>query len=297
MGQRPNIDIAGMFPLMRGGRTRQQMMRRNTKVPTIKALQKGLDILRKFAYEKENWGPRELGKSLSISKSSALRVLQTLADENFLSAANTDGKYGIGPELWRLGTVLNKKTNLVAIAEPILRRYVAEFNETMYLFTHSKGQVTFDLEVECSHSLRYHLKIGLPHDIGRGAAGKVVLASLPSETSERIFKDLKKDRRIKVVELGKKVQLVKAKGYSFTVSERVRGIVGFAAPIFGSDYVFLGGVLLTMPEVRYRQKDHRVYAESVKRCAGEIAFVMGSKALKRVSGRHGFRSHVKDLTL
>lgn len=262
-------------------------MRRKTKAPTLKALQKGLEILRKFAYEKENWGPRELGKSLSISKSSALRVLQTLADEDFLSAANTGGKYCIGPELWRLGAVLNKKINLVAIAEPILRRHVGEINETMYLFSHSKGRLTFDMAVECSHSLRYHLKIGLPHDIGRGAAGKVILASLPPEKSERLFGDLRKDRRINVDELTQKVQIVRAKGYSFTVSERVKGIVGFAAPIYGPDHVFLGGVLVTIPEVRYKQKDHRTYAESVKRCAGEIAFMMGSKTLKRLYGRNG----------
>jgi len=270
-------------------------MRRKTKPPTIKSLQKGLEILRKFAYEKETWGPRELGKALSISKSSAQRVLQTLADEDFLSAANTEGKYGIGPELWRLGAVLHKKINLVAIAEPILRRYVAELNETMYLFTYSKGQLTFDLEVECSHSLRYHLKIGLPHDIGRGAAGKVILASLPSETSERILKDLRKDRRINVVELKQKVQIVKAKGYSFTVSERVKGIVGFAAPIFGPDHIFLGGVLVTMPEVRYEQKDHKVYAESVKRCAGEITFMMGSETPRRLVGTKASRPHGGDL--
>jgi DNA-binding IclR family transcriptional regulator len=258
-------------------------MKRKTKVQTIKALQKGLDILRKFVYEQENWGPRQLGKSLSISKSSALRVLQTLADENFLSAANTDGKYGIGPELWRLGAVLNKKINLVAIAEPILRRYVGEINETMYLFSFSKGRLTFDMAVECSHSLRYHLKIGLPHDIGRGAAGKVILASLPSETSERLFGNLRKDRRINVDELRQKVQIVRAKGYSFTVSERVKGIIGFAAPIYGTDQVFLGGVLVTIPEVRYKPKNHRVYAESIKRCASEIAFVMGLKSLKRLN--------------
>jgi DNA-binding IclR family transcriptional regulator len=262
------------------------MMGTKTKAPTIKALQKGLDILRKFAYEKEHWGPRELGKSLSISKSSALRVLQTLVDENFLSAANTDGKYCIGPELWRLGAVLNKKVHWVAVAEPILRRYVAEINETMYLFTYCKGHLTFDLAVECSHSLRYHLKIGLPHDIGRGAAGKVILAGLPSETSEGIFKDLRKDRGINVDELRQKVQLVKAKGYSFTVSERVKGIVGFAAPIYGPDHVFFGGVLVTIPEVRYTPKNHKVYAESIKRCAAEIAFVMGAKNTKRLDGRN-----------
>jgi DNA-binding IclR family transcriptional regulator len=255
----------------------EQMMKRKTKAQSSKALQKGLGVLRKFAYEKEDWGPREIARSLNISKSSALRVVQTLKNENFLSPAETDGKYRIGPELWRLGAVLNKRISLAAISEPVLRRHVSEINETMYLFTYSKDQLTFDMTVECSHPLRYHLKIGVPYDIRRGAAGKVILACLPSEKSERIFTDLRKDREINVDDLKQKVQAVRAKGYSFTVNERVMGIVGFAAPIYGPNQIFLGGALVTIPEVRYRQENHKTYAELVKRCAGEISFIMGSK--------------------
>ena len=75
----------------------EQMIKRKTKAQSSKALQKGLDVLRKFAYEKEDWGPREIARSLDISKSSALRVLQTLKNQHFLSPAKTDGKYCIGP--------------------------------------------------------------------------------------------------------------------------------------------------------------------------------------------------------
>lgn len=252
-------------------------MKRKSEAQALRALQKGLDILRKFAYEKENWGPREIARSLKISKSSALRVLQTLRNENFLSPAETDGKYCIGPELWRLGAVLNKKINLVTISESILGRYVSEANETMYLFTYYKNHVTFDMTVECSHPLRYHLKIGVPYDIRKGAAGKVILANLSSEKAERIYADLRKDREINVAALRQKVQAVRAMGYSFTVGERVKGIVGFAAPIYGLNNVFLGGALFTIPEVRYKQKNHKTYAELVKRCAAEISFLMGSK--------------------
>jgi DNA-binding IclR family transcriptional regulator len=203
--------------------------------------------------------------------------LQTLKNENFLNPAEKDGKYCIGPELWRLGAVLSKKINLVTISESILQRYVSEVNETMYLFTYSKNRVTFDMTVECSHALRYHLKIGVPYDIRKGAAGKVILASLPSEKAERIYADLRKDREIDVDELKEKVQFVKARGYSFTVGERVKGIVGFAAPIYGPNNIFMGGALFTIPEVRYHSRNHKTYAELVKRCAAEISFVMGSK--------------------
>ncbi len=256
---------------------RQQTMKAKTKTQSLKGLTKGLHILRKFAYEKESWGPREVAKSLGISKSSTLRVLQTLLDENFLSADRTEGKYCIGPELWRLSTVLNNKINLTTISEPILRKYVNEINETMYLFTYSKDRLTFDVVIECSHNLRYHLEIGVPYDVQKGAAGKVILANLPPEEVDRIFARSEKDHKINLDELKQKVQTTRATGYSFTVGERVDGIVGFAAPIYDAHNVFWGGVLLTIPEVRYHPKDHKTYADLIKRCAGEISFIMGSK--------------------
>jgi DNA-binding IclR family transcriptional regulator len=255
---------------------REQSMKAKTKTQSLKGLTKGLHILRKFAYEKESWGPREVAKSLGISKSSTLRVLQTLLDENFLST-DRKGKYCIGPELWRLSTVLNNKVNLITISEPILRKYVNEINETMYLFTYSKDRLTFDVVIECSHNLRYHLEIGVPYDVQKGAAGKVILANLPREEVDRIFARFEKDHKINLDELKQKVQTTRATGYSFTVGERVDGIVGFAAPIYDAHNVFWGGVLLTIPEVRYDPKDHKTYVDLVKRCAGEISFVMGSK--------------------
>jgi DNA-binding IclR family transcriptional regulator len=249
-------------------------MERNRNEAKIQSLQKGLKVLRKFALEKETWGPRELGRSLGISKSSALRILQTLHQEGFLRFTEQNGKYTIGPDLWRLGVGVNRQMNLITIGEPIIRGYVKEINETIYLFTYSRKQLIFEFAVECSSPLRYHLELGVPYDLHVGAAGKVILAYISAEESREIFHALQRLPRACIRSLRQKILEVEEKGYSFTIGERVKGIIGFAAPIFGGNQRLWGGLTLTIPEVRYAPEKHDIYAALVKQCAAEISSIM-----------------------
>ena len=241
----------------------------------LDTLSKGLKVIQKFVFEKETWGTREIDRGLGLSKSTALRILQTLRDHNFLNLSEQDHKYTIGPELWRLGVGLKGQMNLSTIATSILRKYANAINETMHFFTYAHGQVIFEEVVECTHSLRFHLKLGTPYGITRGAAGKVILAFLPPEEMVEILKKLKKDPRVQLDKLRKQVEQVKTNGYSCTIGERVKGLVGFAAPILGFQGVFLGGIGLAIPEVRYRAEDHKKFSDLVKSCAGEVSFIAG----------------------
>ena len=232
-----------------------------------------LKVLQQFAFNQEAWGPRELARTTGLSKSTALRILQTMVDENFLINSEKNDKYMIGPELWHLGLGLRNKSSLSTVVVPILNKYVHEINETFHFFRHNQGKVIFDQVVECSHELRYLVTPGVPYEIEKGAAGKVILAFLPARETQKLVGKLKKDSTRSVNELLKKVTETKEKGYSFTIDERGSGVVGFAAPILGPDNALLGGIGLAIPVIRYRSEDHKTYADLVRACAGEISFL------------------------
>jgi DNA-binding IclR family transcriptional regulator len=237
----------------------------------LNALSKGLQVIQKFVFEKDTWGAREIARALGMSKSSAFRIFQTLQDQRFLSLNEKDQKYTIGPELWRLGVGVKSQMNLLTIAASVLHKYVQKVDETMHFFSHAHGQVIFETVVECSHDLRFHLKLGAPYEVGRGAAGKILLAFLPAEETIAIFKRLKKDPTVQLDVLKKQVEQAKKGGYSFSMGERVKGVIAFAAPILGPQKALLGGIGLAVPEARYKAKDHQKYADLVKSCAGELS--------------------------
>ena len=236
-----------------------------------------LKVLGQFAFKQGTWGPRELARVTGLSKSTTLRILQTMVDEKFLTFLEKDSKYVIGSELWRLGMGLRHGTSLLTIIDPVLHKYVNKINESFYFFTHSEGKVIFEQFVECNRRLRFHVEIGIPYEIEKGSTGKVVLAFLPVNETKKIIENLKKDNPcLDVNKLTKEISKTRKKGYSFTMDEREFGVVGFCVPVIGLDNTFLGGIGLAIPVTRYRSDDHDRYVDIVRSCAGEISVSVAS---------------------
>jgi DNA-binding IclR family transcriptional regulator len=240
----------------------------------MSSLSKGLQVIEKFVYEKETWGIREIARQLDFSKSAALRLLQSLCDEDFLILNEKDNKYEIGPELWRLGVALRGKDNLHATAMSVIRKYADVMNEMMIFFRHGHGGVVFEGVAECDHALRFSLQLGVPYEIHKGPAGKTILAFLPSAEAEKLFEKLEKNPSVDVKRLKELVKQVKADGYSLAKGERAAGVTGFSAPIIGPDNAFLGGVGLYLPDARYMPEERQKYIDTVKTCAAEISSIV-----------------------
>jgi DNA-binding IclR family transcriptional regulator len=243
----------------------------------MSSLSKGLQVIEQFVYEKETWGIREIARELGFSKSAALRLLQSLCDEDFLILNEKDNKYGIGPELWRLGVALRGKDSLHATAMSVIRKYADVMNEMMIFFRYGHGGVVYEGVAECDHALRFSLQLGVPYEIHKGPAGKTILAFLPSGETEKIFERLEKNPTVDVKKLKELAKQAKTDGYSSAKGERAAGVVGFSSPIIGPDNAFLGGVGLYLPEARFKLEEKQSYIDTVKACAAEISSIVNPR--------------------
>jgi hypothetical protein len=127
---------------------------------------------------KSGWKPTGIGEHRQKGEISGDQQKQCSADLSghtsgrVSAVTDQNGKYTFGPDLWRLAVGVNREVNLITIAEPIIRGYVKESNETLYLFTYSKKQLIFEFAVESSFPLRDHLELGVPYDLHVGRRGK-----------------------------------------------------------------------------------------------------------------------------
>ncbi len=240
----------------------------------MSSLSKGLQVIQRFVYDRDAWGIRELGRELGFSKSAALRLLQSLCEEDFLTLDAKDNKYKIGPELWRLGAGLRGKENLHTTAMTVIRKYADTMNEMMLFFRYGHGGVVYEGVAECDHALRFSLKLGIPYDIDKGPAGKTIMAFLPSDERNKILDHLRKDPSIDLQTLRKVIEQVRIDGYSTARGERAAGVIGFSAPIIGPANVLLGGVGLYLPDARYKEEERHKYVDTVKACAAEISSIV-----------------------
>lgn len=236
----------------------------------LKTVSKAIDVLTKIVFSETAWGPREIARELDIDKSSAQRILQTYREKKILSYDRDAGKYSCGPDLIRLSIALQKKNTYLQTAAPIIKRYVKELNENIFLFSYHDGKNMVELNVDADNALSSHLKMGVFTEIYFGCSGKVALANMSENEAETLYRDFTEHRRCNVPSLRRQVQDCKEKGYAFSFGERVTGMVGFSAPIFGSGNQFKGGVTMGLPEVRYQPEDHGKYSRAVIACAAEI---------------------------
>ncbi len=237
----------------------------------IKSVLKSLEVLKMFAHEKPSWSARELSEKIGISKSSAQRILATLSSEKYLVTSTLQKKYTVGHNLWRLCAAIERNYDFKKIVEKILSEYVNALNETMYLFSCSEKQVIFEVEMESSHHLRYHLELGKPHNLEVGAAGRITIAYSPQKALMNLINKISKKKGFEPNALKENIFDIKKKGYSITKGERVKGVVGIAAPVFSNNNELWGGVLLTVPEQRYKDKNEYRYAQLVIECADKIS--------------------------
>jgi DNA-binding IclR family transcriptional regulator len=244
----------------------------------MSGLSKGLQVIQRFVYDKDAWGIRELSRELGFSKSAVQRLLQSLCDEDFLALDGKDNKYKIGPELWRLGAGLRGKENLHNTAMTVIRKYADKMNEMMLFFRYGHGGVIYEGVAECDHDLRFSMRLGIPYDIHRGPAGKIIMAFLAPDERENIFDLLQRDPAIDIRNLRKLVEQARIDGYSTARGERVAGVIGFSAPVIGPENVLLGGVGLYLPDARYREEEKDRYIDTVKACAAEISSIVNPNA-------------------
>ena len=102
-------------------------------MPEIQSLARGLKILNLLEHSRNGMGTTEVANQLSIDKSSASRLLHTLANYGFVEQDEYSSRYRLGPQLLTLGQHLLNRITLRDHARPYLHELVDETGECAHL--------------------------------------------------------------------------------------------------------------------------------------------------------------------
>jgi IclR family transcriptional regulator, KDG regulon repressor len=245
----------------------------------VRSFEKGLDVLSKFAFTKEEWGIKELADELAMSKSTIFRLIKTLENKGFVEKDDDSNKYRIGLELFNLSSAVTSKFTLIDVSAPVMRKIVEVINESVYLYVYKQNHIIFVHKEESSNHLRYVLDLGIYYEMYLAAAGKAILAFMPEEkVTEILSKDIKKytDKTITDPNIIKQqLNSVRLNRFSFTSGERFKDMVGFASPIFDKNLKVLAGINLTIPISRYDINKYHYYGALIRKGAEEISEKLG----------------------
>ena len=218
----------------------------------VAAVDRALMLLAAFRAGDRSLGLAELAQRTGLVKSTALRLIASLAHFGFLQRME-DGRYCLGPEVARLQPIYLASFSLEAAVMPVLRELVRKTRESgVYHVRQGDGRLCL-YRVESPQPIRNHVEVGDLVPLDRGAGGRVLSAF--SGAKGAIYDRIRKE------------------GFAALVGDRSPDLAGISAPVFKAGGELAAAVTLTMPSSRYKKE----YIEPVRAAARAISEQLGHR--------------------
>lgn len=218
----------------------------------VGAVDKALSLLTAFRAGDTVLSLAELAGRTQLYKSTALRLIASLEHARLLQRRADGGGYALGPELTRLQAIHAAGFSLEAEVTPVLRALVARTRESAALHVRQGEQRLCLFRVDSPQPLRDHLSAGDLLPLNQGAGGRVLLAFAGAR--------------------GQRYEQIRRDGLAEISGDRVEGLSGIAAPVFGARGELVGALTLSLPSSRLKPG----LAEDVRRAAAELCRRLGA---------------------
>ncbi|KIT17120.1 IclR family transcriptional regulator [Jannaschia aquimarina] len=150
----------------------------------VDAVAKAMRLLRVIGDAGAPLSLSEASRRARLHKSTALRLLSTLADDG-MAARTPDGLWRLGPELRRLGGLPPTDHLSPDLVRPALDRLVAATQETASFYVRDGEERVILYRRNAPRAARHHLEEGARLDLSDGAAA-LVLRAFAGESGARM---------------------------------------------------------------------------------------------------------------
>lgn len=221
-------------------------------------------------------------EKMKLPVSTTHRLLNLLVNTSLADRGDRPGSYRVGLEFLRLGGLVVSRMEVTAVAEAFMQRLVQSTGETsilnLYLPAEQQGMIAKVIYGE--HPLRIEQDLFKVSSLVYGATGRAMLAFLPQDTITEILAK-RESSPVTGKPLGdtrsvlKDLAAVRERGYAHSQSQRVRGAVGFAAPVFKGAGIVLGSLCLSLPEARFVESSKDRFASVLMEQAAKLSAAFG----------------------
>jgi DNA-binding IclR family transcriptional regulator len=238
---------------------------------TLGTVARVMRLLRCFGESDGEVSIKAAADRIGLPPSTVHRLLNLMVQEGFVERSPPGPGYRVGPELLGLAGRIVARSDLRSIALPAMREIVDAFGETCVLsrYLPETRQIMPVLSVDCPHPLRYLIELYRPAPTGWGAAGRSVLAYLPRADIDAVHQaDERSPANGSALPprdvFDREMAEIRARGYAFTLSQRILGAVGVAAPLRTKTGRLIGSIGVMVPEQRFRRGSEREIGVFVK---------------------------------
>lgn len=239
---------------------------------TVRALDRGLDILRLFTRERAQWTISELAEEARVPLASAYRLIATLERAGYLERTRPRGPLRLGLRLLYLGSVVQSGIDVREVVRPHMRSLATEAGDTTVLAIPGEHSVVCVEHVDGTYPIRPRsLAVGDHLPYHAGAISLVLLAHLSSDRLRALLEreiDAAKDWA-SVERIEARCAAIRTDGIAYSEGEIVSGTAALAVPLFGAGHRLDGALALTGIIDRFALS-RRPHLESLLRRVGDV---------------------------
>jgi len=242
---------------------------------SIRAVDRALDILLCFSNQIPELTMTQISEQVGMNKSTVHRLLGTRERRRFVQRDPATGQYRLGIRMLQMAYLTLEHNDIRRYAAPFLHKLCEQHRETITLSTLDDTDVIFLDVIESPQRVKLAASTGQRMPAFSTAAGKAILAYLPTITVSRIL-----DRgmpqftqytiRSKEGVL-KDLELVREQGFSISMQEYEDGINAVAAPILNAENRPLAAVTVAGPAYRLTKEKMLEIGPSIQKTSRLIA--------------------------
>jgi DNA-binding IclR family transcriptional regulator len=241
----------------------------------VQSVATALELLDCLAAERE-LGVAELGRRLGIAKSTAHRIVTTLAAKGIVEQVPETRNYRLGLRLHELGELVASRNQLRDHALPLLEALRAQTGETVHLAVPEGAQMFYVERLESYHGLRFSSRVARVRPIHLTSSGKAVAAFNQAVAAAAIAAGFapKTRRSIRTKEQFLRcLAETRERGYAYSVGEDEPGLASVAAPVLDRTGVARAAISVAGPVSRISGAQISQVARRVKAAASQLMSV------------------------
>jgi len=163
---------------------------------------------------------------------------------------------------------------------PLLTELMLKTKETIQLSTYNSGEKVSLAIVKSPQPVATQAFVGMRDPLHRSAAGKAILAYLPSEEVDQIIKEKGLPRYTEKTitspeQLKQELKKIRERGFAIDPGEAEEEVRCVAACVFNHEKRPIGAISISMPAYRFNSKRCKELGELVRKTCEEASRLLG----------------------
>jgi DNA-binding IclR family transcriptional regulator len=216
----------------------------------VEAVERALQIMDCFGAGAQELALAEIARQTGQYKSTILRLAVSLERFGYLIRAE-NGRFRLGPAVWRLGSSYRHGFDLSDIMRPELKLLSDATNETASYYVREGNSRTCLFRSEPARAIRHSITEGVTTPLDRGASGKILLAY--SQPDDPAYQD------------------IRAAGYAISLGERDPEVAAASVPVLAEDGRLLGAIAVSGLVTRFTDEHCPLLVSALRACQKRLA--------------------------